>query len=102
MDKDCTTTLLTQDGDRKDMSISDASPMMGHMSHTLTASTSKTDFTFKVILKELVSLATGNYKAFLPPKNHKIFQKALSNVQWVSQQIGHPHVLHFVACSSFD
>ena len=36
--KDCITILLTQDVDRKDKSLSDTSPTIGHMSHTLTVS----------------------------------------------------------------
>ena len=37
--KDCTTTLLTKDGDRKDKLTSNTSPTTGHMKHSLTVST---------------------------------------------------------------
>ena len=52
--KDCMTTLPSQDGGRKDHSLSDTNPTIGPMSHTQTASTVTTDFTFKALLKELV------------------------------------------------
>ena len=51
---DCTTTLPSQDSDKKDKSP-DTSPTIGCVSHTLTAAMPRTDFTFKVIWKELVS-----------------------------------------------
>ena len=52
--------LTTQDGDRKDKSITDTSPTIGCISYTLTTSTSITDFTSKTILKELDALAITN------------------------------------------
>ena len=54
--KDYITTLPTQNGDRKDKSISDTSSTTGYISHTLTFSIPITDFTYKAILKELVQL----------------------------------------------
>ena len=54
--------MPSQDNDRKDKSPSDPSPTIGHISHTLTASMSRTDYTFNVILKNLVGSATGNRK----------------------------------------
>ena len=53
--KDCTTTLPSQNSDKKGRSPDDTSPTTGEMSHILTASTQITDFTFKVILNELIS-----------------------------------------------
>ena len=52
-------TLANQDGDRKDKSISDTSPTIGSMSHTLIASTFITDFNFKAILKRLFQQLTN-------------------------------------------
>ena len=48
--KDYPTSLPSQESDKKDQSPSDTSPIIGHMSYRLTASTPITDFTFKVIL----------------------------------------------------
>ena len=46
------------------------------MSHTLTASTPITGFTFKAILKELVSSAINNHRVLRPNQQ---YQKALPN-----------------------
>ena len=59
--KDCTTSLPSQGVDRNDKSIYDTSSTIGHICHTLTASTSITDFTFKVISKKLVSFAWSSW-----------------------------------------
>ena len=55
----CFVFSFAKDGGRKDMPVSDISPTIGCMSHTLIASTLITHLTFKAILKELVSLATN-------------------------------------------
>ena len=64
--KDCKATLNLQSGDRDYAALSDTNPTLGQISHTLTTSMSITDLTFKAILKELVSFAIGNRKAFCP------------------------------------
>ena len=62
--KDCKANLNSQGGDRDDLALSDINPTIGKMSHALTTSTPITDLTFKAVLKELVSLAIGNRRAF--------------------------------------
>ena len=57
--KDCTTTLPGLDQDKSNKLCSDISHTIGHMSHTLTASTPITDLTSKAILKELDQLLKG-------------------------------------------
>ena len=64
--KDCKVTLNPQCGNRDDKILADTNPAISQRSHTLTISTSITDLTFMTILKELLSLAIGNRKAFCP------------------------------------
>ena len=82
--KDCTTTLSSQDSDKKGKS-SDTSLTIGLMSHMLTASIPMTDFTFKVI-KEFVSSAVGNKKTTFclrPPLTRSTKQPFTSNANQV-------------------
>ena len=58
--------LNFQGSDGEDLALSDTNPTISQMSHTLTTSMLITDLPFTVILKELVSLAIGNRKAFCP------------------------------------
>ena len=63
--KDCNATLNSQAGDKDDTTLSGPSHTIGWMSHTLTTTMLIiTDLTFKAILRELVSSAIGNKRAF--------------------------------------
>ena len=62
--KNCKAILNSQGSDRDEQALSDTNPTISQMSHTLTTSTPILNLTFKAILKELVSLLSGNRKAF--------------------------------------
>ena len=62
--KDCKATLNPQGDDRDDAALSDTNPTISQMIHTLTASTPITYLAFMAILKELISSAIGNRRAF--------------------------------------
>ena len=64
--KDCKATLNPQGDDWDDAALSDTIPTISKMGNTLTASMPITNLTFKAVLKELISSAFGNWKAFCP------------------------------------
>ena len=75
--KDYKAALSFQGGHRDDLACSDINPTVGQMGHTITTTMPITDFIFKVILKELISLAIGNRTTFHP--------KTQSTVKSISQ-----------------
>ena len=64
--KECKATLNSQAGDKDGTTLSDPSHTIGQISITWMTSMPITDLTFKAILKELVSSAIGNKRAFHP------------------------------------